>query len=91
MADPRFPALRSALEGIGAGIYSSRKADMNSDQKNFDKGVGICACLYKKGIGYYTPRIHTAKDTVASPENIRRLTDALASFARGLAESASQS
>ena len=91
MADPRFPALRSALEGIGAGIYSSRKADMNSDQKNFDKGVGICACLYKKGIGYYTPRIHTAKDTVASPENIRRLTDALASFARGLAESAGQS
>ncbi len=57
---------------------------MNSDQKSFEKGIGICACLYKKGIGFYTPRIHTAKDTVASPENISRLTDALASFARNI-------
>ena len=84
MNDPLFPALSSALAGVGAGIYSSRKASMNSDQKSFSKGVGVCACLFRKGIGYYTPRIHTAKDTVASPENISRLTDALASFARGI-------
>ncbi len=84
MNDPRFQALASSLEGIGAKIYPSGKASMNSDQKSFEKGIGICACLYKKGIGFYTPRIHTAKDTVASPENISRLTDALASFARNI-------
>ena len=81
MADPLFPALSAALESIGAKV--SEKARMNSDQKSFDKGVGICACTYNKGLGYCTGRIHTVKDTVASPENIEKLTDALAVFARG--------
>ena len=82
MNDPLFPALSSALEGAGAKIYPARKASMNSDQKSFDKGVGICACIYKEGIGYYTPRIHTGRDTIALPENIASLTDALADFMR---------
>ena len=81
MNDPLFPALSAALESIGAKV--SEKARMNSDQKSFDKGVGICACTYKKGLGYCTGRIHTVKDTVASPENIEKLTGALAVFARG--------
>ena len=75
-------AFSAALEGIGAKI--SKTAHMNSDQKSFDKGTGICACTYKRGLGYYTARIHTVKDTVASPENIEKLTDALAAFARGI-------
>ena len=87
-SDPHYPALSAALEGIGAKICPSRKASMNSDHKNFDKGIGICACLFRKGIGYFTPRIHTAKDTVASPENITRLTDALSGFVRGLPDKA---
>ena len=84
MEDPRFAALESALRGIGAEICSARRASLNSDQKSFDKGVGICACRYRKGIGYYTPRIHTNRDTVASPENITKLADALAEFAGSL-------
>ena len=84
MRDPRFPALSSALESIGAIVYSSRKAVINSDQKNFSKGIGICACRHSERFGYYTPYIHTSKDTVASPENIKQLTDALASFIRNL-------
>ena len=80
MSDPLFPALSSALKKAGAKICPAGKASMNSDQKNFDKGIGICACLYRKGLGYYTPAIHTVRDTVASPENISRLTDALAGF-----------
>lgn len=82
MTDPRFPALSAALESIGAMVYSTKKASMNSDHKNFDKGVGICACSKGKLIGYYTGRIHTVRDTVASPENIEKLTGALAAFAR---------
>ena len=56
---------------------------MNSDHKSFDQGVGVCACSYKPKIGYYTGRIHTSRDTVAEPENIRRLTDALSRFSEG--------
>ena len=82
MNDPAFPALSAALEGIGAIVSSSGKVSMNSDHKNFDKSVGICACSHSKIIGWYTGRIHTANDTVASPENIEKLTGALADFAR---------
>ncbi len=84
MDDSRFAALFPALLGIEAKIHPARKASLNSDQKNFTLGVGVCACKYKKGVGYYTPRIHTARDTVASPENIVRLTGALASFVEAL-------
>ena len=77
--DAAWAAFRKALEGIGAKLYPSRKASMNSDQKNFRKGVGICACLFGKVIGYYTPRIHTKNDTVASEETVDRLTKALTS------------
>lgn len=80
--DACYPALSAALESIGARICSSREARMNSDHRNFDKGVGICACSYRKGLGWYTGRIHTAKDTIASPENIEKLAGALAAFAR---------
>ena len=83
MNDPLFPALSSALEGIGTKICPPGKASMNSDQKSFDKSVGICACDYSKILGWHTGRIHTARDTVASPENIEKLADALAAFARG--------
>ena len=82
MNDPLFPALSAALEGIGAKVLPSKKASMNSDHRNFDKGVGVCACTYSKILGWYTGRIHTAKDTVASPENIEKLAGALAAFAR---------
>lgn len=81
MNDPMFAALAEALKRIDANVYSSRKASLNSDQKNFEKGVGICACLHSKRIGFYTPRIHTRHDTVASSDNIRRLSDSLAAFA----------
>lgn len=78
--DPSWPALRAALEGINAVILPSGATAMNSDQKNFQKGVGICVCLKKKKL-YYTPRIHTGRDTVASGETVDRLVQALSSFA----------
>lgn len=82
MSDPRFPALKAALENADGKVFPAGKASMNSDHKSFDKSVGIAACLYKKGAGYYTPRIHTGRDTVASPENIEKLTDALMEFVK---------
>ena len=83
--DAAYPVLETALKSIEAGIYPARKTAMNSDQKSFDKGIGICACLYKKGIGCYTPRIHTSRDTVASNKNISALCGALAKFVKSIA------
>lgn len=82
LSDPHFSALKTALENAGGKLCPASKASMNSDHKSFDKSVGIAACLYKKGVGYYTPRIHTKRDTVASPENIEKLTNALREFAQ---------
>ncbi len=84
MNDPAFAALSEALEGISANVRSSRKTNLNSDQKSFEKGVGICACLHSRWIGFYTPRIHTRYDTAASSDNIRCLTDSLGAFAEKL-------
>ena len=85
MKETCFAALSQSLSDIGAEIRSAGRASLNSDQKSFAKGIGICACRHHLVIGYYTPRIHTVRDTVASPENIRRLTGALAGFVNGIA------
>ena len=55
---------------------------MNSDQRNFDRGVGLCACLPSRLAKWYVPRIHTVRDTVASWENIDTLAAALEGFVR---------
>ena len=78
--DPAWPLLKEALTGIGTKFLPAKKTAMNSDHKSFDRGVGICACLRGKLIGYYTPRIHTRRDTVASEDTVDRLTGALAGF-----------
>jgi len=57
---------------------------MNSDQKSFDRGVGVCACTRRPVLGYMTGRIHTARDTAASPETVEALADTLFAFAEKL-------
>lgn len=82
MKDHPYEALlRQAFEAgrHPAGIYGPGKASMNSDHRNFDVSVGVCACR-KKGNVYYTPRIHTDGDTVADEENIRALCDVMTAF-----------
>ena len=84
--DPLYDALKEALErgGSFARFFPTGKASMNSDHKSFDKGVGVCACRHKPFIGYYNDRIHTARDTVADPQTVSRLAEALADFAKGI-------
>ena len=81
-ASPLYAELKKAVgqTGLNARLFPAGKAQMNSDHKSFDQGVGVCACSYKPKIGYYTGRIHTSRDTVAEPENIRRLAEALGRF-----------
>ena len=84
--DPLYAELKTAMEGSGLNVrfFPSRKARMNSDHRSFGRGVGVCACRYKPLVGYFADRIHTARDTVASPENVQRLAEALAAFAEQL-------
>ena len=49
----------------------------NSDQKNYPLSVGIGAFHYKKPIGLYCGRIHTARDTVLEYENVIIIRDSL--------------
>lgn len=79
---PLYAQLKKTVRqtDLNACFFPAGKAQMNSDHKSFDQGVGVCACSYKPMIGYYTGRIHTCRDIVAEPENIERLADALSRF-----------
>lgn len=61
----------------GFGFYPS-------DNKAFQRGVGVCALKHKKIIGYYMNRIHTGRDTVFEEENIRLLRDGALHLAESL-------
>lgn len=82
-SDPLYGKLQQAMadSGLPHRFFPAGKARMNSDQKSFTKGVGVCACRRKSFVGYFTDRIHTARDTVADPQTVSRLAAALAAFA----------
>ena len=67
--------LENAFPGEGEKTVTVIKGIYPSDQKNFKRGVGICALKHSKIWGYYMDRIHTAKDTVLEEENIAILRD----------------
>lgn len=67
-------------------FYGTTGSVMNSDQKSFRRGVAVAACKRKKIVGYYTPSIHTRRDTVAREENIEYLARSLSAFVKTLAE-----
>ena len=81
-ANPACPALEETLNALGALVLPSRKISMNSDQMSFDQGVGICACLPHRWVGWYVPSIHTSRDTVASGDTTEALAGALEGFVR---------
>ena len=67
--------LENAFLGACDKTVTVIKGIYPSDQKNFKRGVGICALKHSKIWGYYMDRIHTAKDTVLEEENIALLRD----------------
>ncbi len=82
LQDLMWESLEKALTGISCLILSTRSTSLNSDQKSFDRGIGICACI--RGKLLHTPRIHTRRDTVASSANINQLAQALAQAVRDI-------
>lgn len=59
-------------------VQVCRQTMINSDQASFKCGVVICACKKSKFTGYYTPRLHTRRDTFADQSNIGFLSDSFA-------------
>lgn len=81
--NPLYAELKRTMEqsGLPVRFFRPGRGRLNSDQRSFDCGVGVCACSSRPLIGCFTGRIHTARDTVASPETTGRLAEALAAFA----------
>ncbi len=82
-SSPLCEKLREAVsrKGLKAEFFSSRRARMNSDHKSFSRSIGVCVCSRSRLAGYYTGRIHTARDTVAEPETVLHLAETLSDFA----------
>ena len=60
--------------------YPAKGSQCNSDQKSFPCGIAILAAKRRPIIGFYTPRIHTVWDKVASFENIEFIANNLKNF-----------
>ncbi len=58
----------------------------NSDQKNFDHAMAICACAQEKRVGFVVHNIHTPRDTQCSEGNIAVISAALAAHINRVAE-----
>ena len=77
-----YPAFERAWQETGGFTFRLGAFNMNSDQKSFTRGVGVCACRKYKVVGYCTPRIHTKYDTMADDANIGYLCDTLERFVK---------
>jgi len=75
-----FAYLQKHLEAITSHkvyLFDSLGSVCNSDWKSFKCGVNIGASKYLSGIGFYTPHLHTKRDTEASSGNITAVAGAL--------------
>ena len=72
--------------GITPHFFPSTGSTVNSDQRAFRRGVACVACRQRPIVGFYTPYIHTKRDTVASETNIEYLAQRLTDFVKALAE-----
>lgn len=71
-------------DGLQPHFYGITGSMCNTDHKAFRCGVALVACKCKKGIGFYTPDIHTRRDTHAEQKNLDYIADSLCAFAQEL-------
>lgn len=86
---PDYALLRQSFvpeDGITPHFYPSTGSTMNSDHRAFRRGVGCAACKRRPLVGFYTPHIHTGRDTEASERNIEYLARSLRGFVKALSE-----
>lgn len=80
----RLESVLANREGRKVHFYSSATTRGNSDYRSFKCGVGISAYRMVQGIGFFTGRIHTGRDTCADQENLEFLAEALTECVSGL-------
>lgn len=74
---PEFAPLRRVLaETSGRSVAFFDKLFGSSDHKRFKCGVGVVGCKRAPIVGYYTPWLHTARDTACDEGNIDFLAEA---------------
>lgn len=84
---PQYAPLCAALKaekGREMHVFPMEGGQFNSDQKNFDHGVAVCACRQSKTIGFYVNHIHTARDLNCDQANLDFLAGGFARFVSGL-------
>ena len=82
-----YAALRESFSTGGdfqSYFYPIKGSQSNSDYKNFPCGVGCMACRRSKNGVFYTPYIHTSRDTVSHYENIEFISDGMSRLAERL-------
>lgn len=86
---PLYPLLQESFSADGdytPHFYGTSGSVYNSDQQSFRCGVGAVMCKRRRFVGFYTPWIHTRRDTEASEENISYLVQSLSKFVKSVTE-----
>ena len=82
-----FAPLQRHMEAITTHkvhFFNAAGSISNSDWKNFKCGIAVMACKKAKVVGFYTPNIHTKRDTFADESNIEALANALTAYIQEL-------
>ena len=84
-----YPLLTEAFQagnGITPHFYPSSGSTVNSDHQSFRRGFCAVCCKKHRWMGFYTPYIHTRRDTQASQGNIDYLARCLTAFVKSVAD-----
>lgn len=71
-------------EGRTVRFFGSKTTRSSSDFRSFKCGVGVAAYRQVPGVGFYTGRIHTWRDTEADQGNIDFLAEGLSACVKAL-------
>ncbi|MBQ9196749.1 MAG: M28 family peptidase [Clostridia bacterium] len=85
-AYPLLTASFQERDGFIPHFYPSAYTAVNSDHQSFRRGFCAVFCKRMRGIGFYTPAIHTRRDTQAGQANIDYLVQGLVTFVKSVAE-----
>lgn len=84
---PVYPKLQAAMAAKTARkvhFFNAASSICNSDQASFRSSVVVCACKRAPVVGFYTPNIHTRRDTQADEGNIAVIADGMAAFVESM-------
>ena len=82
---PDYTLLQQAFspsDGFTPHFYPGTGTAVNSDQRSFRRGVCCLFCFRRPFVGFYTPHLHTRRDTQADQKNIDYLVRGLCRFMR---------